>query len=217
MEEAQEITMNNQTERKQQKRCRCGSIKDNTHFQYVLNMNMEIPTTHEILLLRLMLCAIVLFFGAMYAITLFIDSFFLCQTYAVTLLEIFLFETGKESSWGHCTADCHFFSAEFVAFVVLCLSFFWCSCLEATLCTTIAMTVKNVFEGNLTCLNQLFNCFYLLFFILHPQSFFTRRASALVHPHWWALLSLTMENMCLATTFTRWEGFARNDGSEISS
>ena len=76
----------------------CIYIKANTHLQYVLNTKTEIPTTQEILLIRLMLCAIVLFFGATYAITLFIDSFFVCQTYAVTLLELCLFETGKESS-----------------------------------------------------------------------------------------------------------------------
>ena len=63
----------------------CISIKANTRFQYVLNPKMEIPTTHEILLLRLMLCVIVLFFGATYTITLFIDSFFcvsnICSNY----------------------------------------------------------------------------------------------------------------------------------------
>ena len=34
---------------------------------------MEIPTTQDILFFRLMLCAIVLFFGATYEIALFID------------------------------------------------------------------------------------------------------------------------------------------------
>ena len=37
---------------------------------------MEIPTTKEILLFRLMLCAIILFFGATYDTTLFIHSLF---------------------------------------------------------------------------------------------------------------------------------------------
>ena len=54
---------------------------------------MDIPTTQDFLLFRLMLCAIVFFFGAMYAITLFIDSFFVCQTYAVIILELCMFET----------------------------------------------------------------------------------------------------------------------------
>ena len=54
------------------------------------------------------MCAIVLFFGATCAITLVIDSFFVCQKYAVTLLELSLFETGKESSWRDCTSDCRF-------------------------------------------------------------------------------------------------------------
>ena len=37
---------------------------------------MEISTAHKLLLLRLILCAIVLFFGATYDVTLLIDSFF---------------------------------------------------------------------------------------------------------------------------------------------
>ena len=59
--------------------------------------------------------------------------------------------------------------------------------------------------------------FYLFFFIMYPQYFLSRRASTLVHPHCRFLLSLTMENICFATTFTRWEGSARKDGSGISS
>ena len=50
------------------------SIKLNTCSQYVLNPNIESPTMHEILLFRVMLCAIVLFFGATYDITLFINT-----------------------------------------------------------------------------------------------------------------------------------------------
>ena len=57
--------------------------------------------------------------------------------------------------------------------------------------------------------------FFLFFFILYSQSFLSRRASALVHPHHRSLLSLTMEKMCFATTFTRWEGSASKDGSRI--
>ena len=55
--------------------------------------NIYIPTTQEILLFRLMLCAIVLFFGPTYAIALLIYSFFVCQTYAVIISELCLFET----------------------------------------------------------------------------------------------------------------------------
>ena len=40
------------------------SIKPNTRFQYVSNPKMDIPTTQEILLFRLMLYDIVMFFGA---------------------------------------------------------------------------------------------------------------------------------------------------------
>ena len=85
---------------------------------------MEIPTTHEILLFRLMLCAIVLFFGAMYDITLFIDLFFVCQTYAVTLLELCLFETGKSLLEEIIQLIVVLFAAEFVVSFVVCFSFF---------------------------------------------------------------------------------------------
>ena len=47
-------------------------------FPICLDPNMDIPETHNILLFRIMLCAIVLFFGTAYAITLFVDSFLLC-------------------------------------------------------------------------------------------------------------------------------------------
>ena len=70
--------------------------------------NMDIPTTQEILLFRLVIYTIVLFFGATYAIALFIDLFFLCQTYAVILFENRLFKTGKESFSGDYTAGFHF-------------------------------------------------------------------------------------------------------------
>ena len=59
--------------------------------------------------------------------------------------------------------------------------------------------------------------FYLLFFIMYSKSFLSWIASALVYPHHWSLIYLTMEKMCLATTFTRWEGSARKYGSWISS
>ena len=79
------------------------------------------------------------------------------------------------------------------------------------------MIVKHVFKRNLTCLTQLLNFFPLFFFIIYPQYFSSRRSSALVHPHLWALILLTMENMCLDKTFTRWEWSTRKDGSGISS
>ena len=83
---------------------------------------MDIPNTQEILLFRPMLCAIVLFFGATYAIAYFIDSFFLCQTYAVILLKLGPFETGKYSFSGYCTADCRFFCSG-ISRLFHCLSF----------------------------------------------------------------------------------------------
>ena len=51
------------------------SIKFKTLCQYFLNPKMEIPTTRKILLRTIMICAIVLLFGAMYVIALFVYSF----------------------------------------------------------------------------------------------------------------------------------------------
>ena len=110
-----------------------------------------------------------------------------------------------------------FFAAEFVVCFIACLSLLLCSCLEAPLCTTIVVTIKHMFKRNLACLTQLFNCFSLLFLIMHLQYILSRRAYALVHPHRWVLLSLKIEKMRIATTFTRWEGSARKYGSGISS
>ena len=149
----------------------CKSIKANTCFLYVLNPKMWIPTTQEILLFRIVMFAIILFFGATYAITLFIDYFLVCQTYAVTLLELCLFETGKDSSWGDCTANCRLFAAKFVIFVVVFISYFWWYCIEAPLCTTTSMTVRHLFKSNLTWPTQLFNYFFPIIFYHVPPIF----------------------------------------------
>ena len=51
------------------------------------------------------------------------------------------------------------------------LSFFWWPCIEAPLCTTTCITVKHVFEGDLTCLTQLFNFYFpILFYHVPPIS-----------------------------------------------
>ena len=84
------------------------------------------------------------------------------------------------------------FVAEFVVCFIVFLSLFWWSCIEALLCNKIVTTVKHVLKRNLTCLNQIFNCFFLIIFIMYPQYFLSRRASTLAHPHCRALLLLTM-------------------------
>ena len=84
---------------------------------------MEIPTTYNILLFRLMICAIVLVFGTKYDIKLFIDSFFVCQTYAVTLLDLCLFETENNLLEEIIQLIVVLFAAESVVFVVVCISF----------------------------------------------------------------------------------------------
>ena len=99
---------------------------------------------------------------------------FLCQTNAVIILEPRLFETGKESSWGDFIADCRLVYSRIRRLFVVCISFFWCSCLEAPIYTTICMTVKHVFERDLTCLTQLFKIFPYSFLTCTPNLFWAR-------------------------------------------
>ena len=193
-------------------------IKLNTCFQYVLNPKMDIPTTKEILLFSLKLCDIVLDFGTTYAITLFIDSFFLCVKHMLWFFKnLVCLKRENSLFWEIVHLIVVLFAAEFIICFIVCLYLFLWYWVEAPLSTIIFMIVKNVFNRNLTCVTELFNYFPLLFFIMYPQSFLSRRASDLVNPHFWALLSLTMENMCLETAFTQWEISERNNGSVIYS
>ena len=64
------------------------------------------------------------------------------------------------------------FTAEFIVSFVACLYFFWCSCLEAPLCTTICITVEHVFDRDLTCPTQIFNFFFPIIFYHVPPIFF---------------------------------------------
>ena len=64
-----------------------------------------------------------------------------------------------------------FFAAEFVVCFIVCISLFWWSCIEAPLCNTIVLNVKHVFKRNLTCLNQLLNCFLPIIFYHVPPIF----------------------------------------------
>ena len=139
------------------------------------------------------------------------------QTYAVNLLELFCLKQENRLFQEIVHLVVVLFVEEFILFVFVCIFFFWSSCLEAALWTTAFMTVEHVFKRNLTRLTKIFNCFPLLFFIIYSQYFFSRRESALVHPHCWDPLSLTMENMCLATTFPRCEVYASNYVSGVFS
>ena len=58
---------------------------------------MEISTTQEILLFRLMLCAIVLFLAQHMLSYCLLIHLCACQKYPVILLELHLFEAVKES------------------------------------------------------------------------------------------------------------------------
>ena len=134
----------------------------------------------------------------------------------MTLLELCLFETGKESSWGDCTANFRFFAAVFLSFSLYVFPYSGDLVLKHHFAIQFAWLLNMCSRGILLASLNSSTFFSLFFFIMYPQYFLSRRASALVHPHRRSLLSLTMENMCFATTFTRWEGSARKDGSEIS-
>ena len=61
------------------------------------------------------------------------------------------------------------FAAKVVICFIVCLSLFWCSCIEAPLCNTIVMAVKHVLKRNLTFLTEIFNCFFpILFYHISP-------------------------------------------------
>ena len=125
---------------------------------------MDITTTQEILFFRLMICAIVMFW-AQHMLSYCSLIFFVCQTYAVIILKLCLFETGKSIFQEIVQLVVVLFAAEFTLFVVVYLSFLWWSCLESPLCTTIFIIVKNVFKRNLTCLTQFsFPPFPILFY-----------------------------------------------------
>ena len=143
--------------------------------------------------------------------------FFMCQTYAVIILELFLFETGKDYFQYIVQLVIFLFAAEFILFVVVCISFLWCSFLEAPICTTIFMTVKHVFKRDLNFLTQIFDFFPCYFLSCTPYLSLVGDHLFLVHPHRWSLISLTMQNMWLATTFTWWDVYAGKDGSGIYS
>ena len=132
---------------------------------------MDIPTTQDILLFRIMIFAIVLFFGATYMISLFIDYFLCVSNICSDHFRTLSFETWKYYFLEFVQLVVVLFAAEYIFFVVVCLSFFWWSCLEAPLCTTIFMTAEHVFKRNLTLLTQIFNCFLPIIFYRVPPMF----------------------------------------------
>ena len=139
------------------------------------------------------------------------------QTYAVTLLEIFMFEMGNSIFQEIVHLFVVSFASEFILFVVVCILFLLCSCLEAPLFTTIFMIVERVFNRNLTCLNQLSNCFSSTIFYSVPSIFLLSESICFGASTYLSPSFFTMENMCFYTTFTQWEGSTRKDGSGISS
>ena len=124
---------------------------------------------------------------------------------------------GKRVFSGECTAGCCFFCSV-IHRLCCCMYFrilvilFWSTTLHYICynCWTCVQEEPYLPHSNL-------QFFPSLFFVMYPQNFLSRRESPLVYPHRRTLLSLAMENMCLATTFMRGEEYERKDGSEISS
>ena len=98
-------------------------------------------------------------------------SFFVCQTYTVIILKLCLFETENSLFQEIVHLIVVLFTTKSITWFIVCLYFFWCSCIEAPLCTKIVVIVKHVFKRKLNCLTQLFNCFLLLFFYHVPPIF----------------------------------------------
>ena len=164
------------------------------------------------------MCAIVLFFGAKYAITLFIDSCFCVSNICSDSFRIL-------SVWN--------WKRVFLRRLYRCLLF----CLQQNLSSLLlyvfpssdALVLKHHYALQFSWLFNMFSrgallaslnsstVFPLFLFIMYPQSFLSRMASALVHPHRRSLLPLNMENICFLTTFNQWEVSARKDGAGISS
>ena len=179
---------------------------------------MEIPTTQDILLLRLMLWAIVLFFGAMYAITLFIESFFCVSSICSNYFRNLFIWNGKRVLF-----------RRLYSWLLFCLQHNLSSVSLYVFPSLDSLVLKHQYAIQFSLLLNMFSrgtlhawfyssiVFPYYFLSCTPKCFLSRRSSDLVHPHWWVLLSLTMKKMCLDTTFTRWEVSARKDVSRISS
>ena len=133
------------------------------------------------------------------------------------ILELCLFETGKDYFPGDCKSGCHFY-LQWNSSSLLFYVFHSSGALVLKHQSPLQLSWLLNMCSRETLLDSLnYSIFSIFFFIIYPQSLFSRRASALVHPHRWALILLTTENMCLATTFTWWEGSASKDGSDIYS
>ena len=179
---------------------------------------MEIPTTHEILLFNIILCAIVLFFGTTYAITLFNYSFFCVSNICSDSFRTLSVWDGKRV-----------FLRRLYSWLSFCLQRNSSSLLLYAFPSSDALVLNHHSALQLSWLLNMCSrgaliaslnysiVFSLFFFIIYPQSFLSRRAYAWVHPHRISILSLTMEKMCFATAFTQWEGSTRKDGLGISS
>ena len=130
------------------------SINLNKNFQYFLRLNIQKPTLPDILLSRIIMCAIVLFQDQ--------QSLFRCQfirpfAYQKDLQiisKLYMFETEKTSFQNVVEILVNFLGTHFLLFAIVCLYLLQCSLRKAPLCTTIFFSVENMFKSCFACLLQ---------------------------------------------------------------
>ena len=170
---------------------------------------MDIPTNHDILLFRLMLCATVFFLAQHKQLHCSLIRLCVCQISVVILSNHSLFVTEQYFlrslyCWLPFSLKLNFSSLSFYSLPPsddlvfnhhYALNLIWL----LDMCS----------RGTLLACRNYSKLLSLFFFIIQPQYFLSLRASVLVYPHRWALPLITMVYMCLETTFMLQKGYTR--------
>ena len=137
---------------------------------------MEIPTTHEIRLFTLMLCAIVLFFGATHDITLFIDSFFCVSNICSDSFRTLSVWNGKIAFLRRLYSSLSFcLQRNLLSLSLYVFPYSDALVLKHHSALQFSRLLNMCSRGTLLAsLNSLI-VFFLFFFIMYPQSFLSRR------------------------------------------
>ena len=148
------------------------------------------------------------FFGAMYAITFIIDSFFCVSNICSDSFQNLSIWNSKRFFSGYSTAGCHFVCS-IIHRLCHCVSFLLLILLSwnTTLNTIFVIVKKNQEETYLH--HSTLQLFFPILFYHFPPICLELECTALVHPHFWASLLSLMENMWLATIFMRWGGVCK--------
>ena len=148
------------------------SIKLKTFCQYLSNSKMDIPTAQEILLFRLMICAIVFFLNATYVIALFIDFFFLCVKYMQWFSHNFVCLKHKKSVFRRLYRWLSFSLQRNSSSLLLCsLPYFGALVLKQLFTLQLSWLLKMFSRGTLLACHNYSKLLFLLFFIIYPQYF----------------------------------------------